>query len=268
MKIRCKNCFKTLRNNEEYCTYCGEHSEEVEALMKKGTADIDSTTKLKLALVLYLALGFVGTGIFMIVFTLVYRKVGTDTWDFNVNANSLLITSLVLLFVLLLTYGKELKSMIFNGNIYQLASSMLIGAIMVVAIFFLSKITSFTKVVPDYMTDYINGGDRYNQENNGLFSIVCMYVSMFSVIIVEEIVFRRRLIDALDDDTLLNDKLVLIISALFATFLDFIWVMSVETLLMSFAINIVMSLIYMNTNRSIGVNVLLRVILITLVFLF
>ena len=268
MKIRCKNCFKTLRPNEEYCTYCGEHSEEVEALMKKGIADIDSTTKLKLALVLYTALGFVGTGIFMIVFTLIYRRVGTDNWDFNVNANSLLITSLVLLFVLILTYGKELKSMIFNGNIYQLLGSFMIGTIAIVAIYFLSKITSFTKVIPNYMTDFINGGDRYNQENNGIFSIACMYISMVAVSVVEEIVCRRRLVDALDDDTLLNDKLILVIATLFATFLDFIWVMSVETLLMSLVVNAVMTLIYMNTNRSIGVNVLLRVILITLVFLF
>lgn len=268
MKIRCKNCFKTLRPNEEYCTYCGERSEEVAQLMKKGVSDIDSTTKLKLALVLYGILGFVGTGIFIVVFSLLYKKVGTSTMDFNVNANSLLVTSLVLLFVLLITYSKELKSMMFNGNIYMFGSTLLVGGISIVAIFLLSKISSFTKVVPSYMTEYINGGDRYLQENNGLFSIACMYISMIAVVVVEEIVFRRRLVDALDDDTLLSERWVLVIAALFSTFLDFIWVMSIETLFMSFIINLIMTLIYMNTNRSIGVNILLRIILVTLVFLF
>lgn len=268
MKIRCKNCFKTLRPNEEYCTYCGEHSNEVAELMKKGVADIDSSTKLKLALVLYLALAFVGTGIFMVVFTLIYRKLGTSTWDFNVSANSIMITSIVLLLVLCITYSKELKSMIFNGTIYQLGGSLLIGAIMIAGMFLLSKITTFTKIVPSYMTDYINGGDRLLVENNGIFSIILMYISMVAVIICEEIVFRRRLIDALDDDTLLNEKLILVLGAVFATILDFMWIMSLETLLMSLVLNFVMTLIYMNTNRSIGINIILRVILVTLVFMF
>lgn len=36
MKIRCKNCYRVLDRNEEYCKACGEHSEQMKKAMETG----------------------------------------------------------------------------------------------------------------------------------------------------------------------------------------------------------------------------------------
>lgn len=269
MKIRCSNCYKVLKMNEEYCTHCGTHSPKMHDLMKYGTDEIDSAAEFKFSILWYLAIGFIGTGIFTIALALVYNNFTSYSWDWILQIskyNSLLVTSLVMLLIILISYRKELKSMLFNGTVKEFLGALLIGVITIVALFLLSKLTSFTCVIPKFVTSYLNDGERYIAGGGGV-TVIGIFVSFFAMIIVEEIIIRRRLIDYLDDDTLFSDTTVVIVSALSGTLMHFLWVMTVETLIMTFVLNIVMSIIYINTNRSIGVNVILRVILLVLLFI-
>lgn len=269
MKIRCNNCYKVLKKNEEYCTHCGTHSEKMHDLMVYGTTEIDSAQEFKSSILWYLAIGFLGTGIFTIALALVYNNFSSYAWDWILQIskyNSLLVTSIILLIIMLLSYRKELGSMLFNGNKKEFLGALLIGVITVVSLFIFSKLTTFTRVIPEFITSYLEGGERYITGGGGI-SVFGLFISFFAMVIVEEIIIRRRLIDYLDDDTLFGDTAIVIVSALAGTLMHFLWVMTVETLIMTFILNIVMSVIYINTNRSIGVNVILRVILLVLLFI-
>ena len=269
MKIRCNNCYKVLKKNEEYCTHCGTHSEKMHDLMVYGTTEIDSASEFKSSILWYLALGFLGTGVFTIALALVYNNFSSYSWEWILQIskyNSLLVTSIILLIVMLVSYRKELSTMLFNGTKSEFLASLLIGAITMVALFIFSKLTTFTRVIPEFVTSYLEGGERYIADGGGI-TVSGLFVSFFAMIIVEEIIIRRRLVDYLDDDTLLGDYSVIFVSALAGTLMHFLWVMQVETLIMTFILNLVMSYIYINTNRSIGINVILRVILLTLLFI-
>ena len=45
MKIRCKNCYRVLNPNEEYCTACGEHSAAMQKAMITGDYGPDNAGK-------------------------------------------------------------------------------------------------------------------------------------------------------------------------------------------------------------------------------
>ena len=60
MKIRCKNCYRVLNENEEYCTSCGEHSLEMAEYMRTGIRKISQGEKLKTALLFFAFIAFIG----------------------------------------------------------------------------------------------------------------------------------------------------------------------------------------------------------------
>ena len=82
------------------------------------------------------------------------------------------------------------------------------------------------------------------------------YDGQSCVAVVEEIIFRRLLIDAIDDSTMLSDSMVILVGGLVGTIADFAWMMSIETVVTSLIINLVMTGIYVNSNRSLGLNVI------------
>ncbi len=269
MKIRCNNCFKVLKPNEDYCTHCGTYSEEMAKIMKEKPSELDSMAKFKLAMILFLSIAFLGTGIFTVTITLIYTKTTEYQWSWIktvASANSLLITSAAFLTILLVLYHKEFKQSIFNGSLNQLLGSLVIGGLVVGIMVLMSKLTSVTKVIPSYMTDYLTGSERY-LPNGGGINIWGLFFSMIFISICEELILRKRIIDMLDDETLLGEKLIIIVSTLLITFLDFLWTMSLETVILTLVLNLTLNAIYMYTNRSIGLNILLRIILITLIFL-
>ena len=143
---------------------------------------------------------------------------------------------------------------------------MLVGILVMGIIGVLHYLSVNTRVIPNYMVDFLNGTIIFEVDGNWMSSTTLLISLLFSIV-VEEIVFRKRLIDALDDETLLGDTAIVIISAIIATILDFMWLMSTETIITMFILNMAMSGIYMNTNRSIGINIILRVILICIIFI-
>lgn len=266
MKIRCKNCYRVLNQNEEYCTNCGEHSADMEKAMKTGHYENGVGEKLKIALIFYCFVAIIGNGIFRVIFGLIQKKINVNyqiSTDVFGQANSLLVTSAALLCLLLIFYRKELKTMIFQGTIKQLLGSLFIGFMFVGIVVMLSKLTDITRVVPNFMIESLTS-DRAAVEGTGAFQSI---LALIFIVISEEIVFRRRLIDAFDEGTMFGDITTIIITGVIATCLDFLWLMTVETLIISFVLNILMSAIYVYTNRSLGINILIRILLVVLVFI-
>ncbi len=234
--------------------------------MAEGKHELDAMAKFKLTLILYLCIAFLGTGVLMISFALIQNRLA-ETYDTNTcKVLSLIITSVVLFLVCAIIYFKELKTMFFNGTKQQLLFSLLIG-IVSIAIFILAhNLSNFTRILPNYIMDYIKGRivittDILGVSNAGI--IIALLLSLIS----QEIIFRRRFIDALDEDTLLGDRSIILVSALVGTILDFAWIMAPETLIMMFFLNVLMSAIYIYTNRSIGINIFLRIILISIIII-
>ena len=76
-----------------------------------------------------------------------------------------------------------------------------------------------------------------------------------------EVLCRKRLVDALDE-TLLGEKTIFIITILVTTALETLWIMSLDVVIPLLILNIVLTGIYMYTNRNIFINIVLRVLLI------
>ena len=71
MKIRCKNCYRVLDPNEEYCKACGEHSEQMKKAMETGNYGGGPLDRFKIAFALFAVLAFLGNGIIMTIFAVI-----------------------------------------------------------------------------------------------------------------------------------------------------------------------------------------------------
>ena len=263
MKIRCKNCYRVLEPQEEYCKNCGTHSIEIQKAMQTGDYGGGPVYRLKMGLILFLIIAFIGSGIFTIIF-------GTFTSDatesvFN-KSNSLLVTSIICTAVLYIVNYKSLKDFFWNGNWKQLFGLISISVIFLVMTFFLPKISSITKVLPNFITSYLHSGTaRWFSGKNTNVSFVLL--SLILVIIVEEFLFRRLLIDVLDEHTMLGDLMIVLITTLISTVLDFAWMMAPETIIVSLVLNMVCSGFYMYSNRSLIISIIFRILVVVIQFI-
>ena len=257
MKIRCKNCYKVLEPNEEYCTYCGEHSEQIKRAMETGNYGPNPSDTLKLSLILFGILAFIGTGIFMVIFATTRNDASMSLFN---RSYALLLTSIITFSVIVITCHKSLKNLFWNGNKDQLLGSFILGTVFIVIAFFSSLLTDVTRVLPRFATDYFSNPDASLFDKNAT-GIIPMIIAFTLVVFTEEII-RRFLIDTFDDLTLLSDFFIVLFSGIIGTIIDFAWIMAPETLIVSFITNTLFSSMYIYTNRSIGVNILVRVLLI------
>ena len=92
-------------------------------------------------------------------------------------------------------------------------------------------------------------------------------LALVLVILTVEVVFRRLLIDVLDDSTMLSDPMVILVSGLLGAIAEFALLMSMEIVITSLIINFVMAWIYINSNRSIILNILIRLFIIIIQFM-
>lgn len=266
MKFRCKNCYKVLKPNEEYCTHCGEHSDEVASYMTEEKHSLDAASKFKLSLIIFLAVAFVGTGILMVSFALIQNK-RFNIYDTNTcKAISFLITSIVLFIFTIILSFKELDTLIFNGTIKQLQASCLIMLVVCGIIIVLNYLSTSTRAIPNYMIDFKNDNIIFSVDGNWM-SIPTLLISLILSIISEEVLVRKRVIDMLDEETLLGDASTIIISSIIGTLLNFSWLMSTEIIISVFIMNLACSAIYIYTNRSLVINILFRIIMICLIFI-
>lgn len=263
MKIRCKNCYRVLGPQEEYCKGCGTHSEAIANAMKTGDYGGGISEKLKVSLIIYLIIAFIGTGIMMIAMGSITEVASESLFN---KSNAVLVTAILSAIVLYVVNLKNLKDYFWNGNLKQLLGSIAVIIIFMVMFVLLSKMSKYTRVIPMYITDYLKSGKAKFLSGTNT-NILFLALSMILVILTEELLFRRLLIDFFDEQTMLNDFFIVLFSALIGTILDFAWLMSTETLICSFLLNILMSGLYINTNRSLIVNVVTRIIIVAIQFI-
>lgn len=254
MKIRCKNCYKVLNPNEEYCTYCGEHSEQIAKAMKTGDYGGGAEQKIKISFLVFILIAFLGTGIISVVLAAIQ---GTAYNDIYKKANSLLITSIVTLVIMVIINYKEFKDYFWNGNIKQLLGCSAIAVLTVIIVCSLSLISNYTTIFPSEYIGYFQSG-KARWFSGGQTNLFLTLLTFLMIAFVEELLFRRMFIDALDENTMLSDPVIILIGGIVGSSLDFAWIMSPETLVCSFIINLVATGIYANSNRSMILNIILR----------
>ena len=263
MKIRCKSCYRVLDRNEEYCKSCGAHSEQMKKAMETGNFGGGPLDRFKVAAILFLVLAFFGNGIMMISLAVITKDSSADLFK---SSYALLFSSVLTLGALFIVHYKDLIDFIWNGNKGQFVRCLFIGSMMVMIVSLLSMLTDFTRVIPDIFSDHLHSGYARFFSGKNPYALFIL-IALICVALVEEIVFRRLMIDAIDDSTMLSDTMVIIVGGLVSTICDFAWVMAPEAIITSLIINFVMTGIYVNSNRSLGLNVFLRVLIIVIQFL-
>lgn len=255
MKIRCKNCYRVLNENENYCTVCGEHSEEMSEYMRTGIRKVSQSDKLKTALLYFVFIAFLGTGVLSIGLAIIEGAVG-ENLIYDVMGK--LVTSTALFSALVITFRKELKDIFFKGTKQQILGAFAIGFVFMVIVAIISTLTKVTRVIPKDLIEFLD-------KNEGFFPLIQLIFTLSLIVFCEEYIYRHRLINFFDEDTMLSDGWIVVLTSIISTALSFAWFMSVEIVIMTFVINVFMSLLYIYTNRSLGINIILKIVLYLLV---
>lgn len=255
MKIRCKNCYRVLNENEDYCTNCGEYSKEMAEYMKTGTRVVTQGEKLKTALLLFALIAFLGSGVISIGLAVIEGSVGENL---TYNIINKLVTATSLFIALVITFRKDFKSIFFKGNKKQIIGSIVIGLLFNITVILISYFTKLTKIIPNNFTQFLS-------YNNDFISAIELLFVMTLIACCEEYIYRHRLIDFFDEETMLNDGWIITFTSIISTALSFAWFMSIEIIIMTAVINVFMTFLYMYTNRSLGVNIILKIVLYLLV---
>ena len=255
MKIRCKNCYRVLNENENYCTVCGEYSEEMSEYMRTGIRKVSQSDKLKTALLYFVFIAFLGTGVLSIGLAIIEGAVG-ENLIYDVMGK--LVTSTALFSALVITFRKELKDIFFKGTKQQILGAFAIGFVFMVIVAIISTLTKVTRVIPKDLIEFLD-------KNEGFFPLIQLIFTLSLIVFCEEYIYRHRLINFFDEDTMLSDGWIVVLTSIISTALSFAWFMSVEIVIMTFVINVFMSLLYIYTNRSLGINIILKIVLYLLV---
>lgn len=284
MKIRCRSCYRVLNNDEEYCTRCGAHSDEVKELMESGITPIDEVAVAKQSIIMYLLIAFLLNGILNVLFGVVfntihagynYGEVGMDlplAVTYFSAANSLLITSLIIVFVAFMFNYKDLLSFLKINNKNRFIITTCIGAAVMVGITFITKYTDLT-FLPIYMRDFLMN-PTIDMKLEGSLNLFKIIVVLLCYGFAEEVIFRKALINGFDEGTLLRDSSIIILQTLISTilsslcflllqktsFIDYMWTIGGNLIF-----HLLMGLNYYFNKRSITSNLIIRLIFIILV---
>ena len=262
MKIRCDNCYRVLDRNEEYCKSCGAHSERMKQAMETGNYGGTIVERFKITMLIFFILGFLGNGLLMIGIAMIRKDSSTDLYK---STYSLLVSAAVCAAAIVVV-NKDLISFKWNGTKQQFLQCMLIGLFTLIVVSLFSYLTRFTRVIPNIFTDYLHSGSaRWFSGRDSNASLIML--ALVLVILTIEVVFRRLLIDVLDDSTMLSDPMVILVSGLLGAIAEFALLMSIEIIITSLIINFAMAWIYINSNRSIILNILIRLLIIIIQFM-
>lgn len=259
MKIRCNNCYRVLNQNEEYCTSCGEYSAKMHNAMITGNYGPDNLGKFKIGFAIFAIAGFIVCGILQVVFSVIESEATGFRTNLYSQTNSLFLSSISAILFCLLLFRKDLNTLWTPQNKNNILGVTLVGIFVITISILLSYLFNFTQVFPKFSKEYLQYDGKIFFDAKG----TCVFKILFGTIvstIVLEIACRKFLIDALDD-TLLGDKAIYVITVLLMTIFEIAWVMSLDILVVSLIVNIATTGIYMNTNRNVVYNILLRIIL-------
>ena len=284
MKIRCRSCYRVLNNDEEYCTRCGAHSDEVKELMDSGITPIDEVAVAKQSIIMYLLIAFLLNGILNVLFGVVfntihagynYGEVGMDlplAVTYFSAANSLLITSVIIIFVAFMFNYKDLLPFIKINNKKLFVITTCIGSLVMLGITFITKYTNLT-FLPIYIRDFLIN-PTVDMKLEGSLNLFKIIVVLLCYAFAEEVIFRKALINGFDEGTLLRDSSIIILQTLISTilssacflllqktsFIDYMWTIGGNMIF-----HLLMGLNYYFNKRSIASNLIIRLIFIILV---
>lgn len=260
MKIRCNNCYRVLNINEEYCTSCGEHSAQMQKAMVTGNFGPDATGKLKTSLGIYAIAGFIISGVLQVIFAILQVKDISVYNELYCGTHSLFYSS-ILTFILMILYScKDLKETPFTKDLSTYFLALIIGILAIAIIILLSHIFTFTTVFPKYIIEYLRSSNDkfFNPKQASIFKIIIAYI--FCGISIE-VLCRKRLIDVFDE-SLMGDKAILLLTSLIVAVLETAWIMSLEVFIPLLFFNLILTGIYMYTDRNIFLNIILRILLV------
>lgn len=286
MKIRCRNCYRVLNNDEEYCTRCGAHSDEVKELMESGVTPIDEVEVAKHSMLGYFFIAFLLNGILNVLFGVVfntihegynYGEVGMDlplAVTYFSAANSLLITSVIILFVAFMFNYKDLMNFIKIHDKKRMIYTTVIGSLLMLGLVFITKYTDLT-FLPIYFRDYLIE-PTIDMKLDGSLTLFKIIVILICYSMVEEVIFRKALINGFDEGTLLRDSSIIILQTLISTimtsacflllqktsFVDYLWTIGGNLIF-----QLAMGINYYLNKRSITSNLIIRIIFIILVII-
>ncbi len=263
MKIRCKNCYRVLNQNEEYCTSCGEHSAQMQKAMITGDYGPDPVGKFKQGFGIFVLAGFLLCGVLQVLFAVMQTKEIDGYTQIFCQANSVFFSSLLVFLLIILFFYKDIKVMKFESTKEQWLGGLAVGVMAIVVCVLLSMLFDITQVLPGFVVDYLESGNVkfFDLKSECLFKI---YVGCILSTISIEYIGRKCIVDALDDATMLGDKAIFIISSFVVTAMEVAWTMSLDVLIVTLIINMVTTGIYMYTNRNVLLNIIIRILLITI----
>lgn len=286
MKIRCRNCFRVLNNDEEYCTRCGTHSEEIKHIMINGIVVDDEVAIAKKNLAIYFLIAFLANGIINVIFGILfdslfegynYGGIGTDlplAITYFATSNSLFYSSIIcfLTFVALSLKDWQKNFEIKNKNRFYITIG--IFGIIMLGFVLLTKFTDFS-FVPTFIRDFLVAPTEEMLLPNS-FNLFKVIIILLLYAITEEIVLRKSLMMAFDEGTLLPDSFIVVLQALISTvfygivFLIFQKTGFIEILwctIASFIFNIVLGINFYLNDRKIFNNLIIRIIFIILLLI-
>lgn len=260
MKIRCKNCYRILNKNEEYCTSCGEYSTRMHNAMVTGDFGPNPGEKFKLSLGIFLIAGFIVCGILQVVFAAIENKEngGNGFTSLFCQSNSLFYSSLLATLIFVLFFKKDRKDFIPQSKKEEWLGASLIAVFAIIITVLLSLLFKYTQIIPKFIVDYFKEGSVKFFDLKGACTLKIVIGSILSALCLE--VVKKYLIDALDD-TMLGDTAIFVIAAISTTIMELAWVMSLDIVICALIVNITTTGIYMYTNRNIVINLVLRVLL-------
>lgn len=261
MKIRCKNCYRVLNRNEEYCTSCGEYSQQMHNAMLTGDYGPDPIGKFKIGFIIYVLAGFMACGILQVIFATLQNKAndGNGYSLLYCQANSLFYSSLFATLIGLIFFFKDLKNLKINSNKSQWLGAGIIALFTIAIIILLNYLSRYTLLFPSYITNYLKGDSHvfFSLKDECILKI--LVGSLLSSLCVE-VLLRKNIVDALDE-TMLGDKAIYVITVIATTICEVAWIMALDVAISVLIINMVATGIYMYTNRNLLINVVMRVLL-------
>ena len=283
MKIRCQSCYRVLNNDEEWCTRCGAHSDEVEKLMKSGIEPIEEDEIGKRSVLFYFLIAFLVTGLVDVLFGVIFNNVhagfdyGAVGQDLPVSIayfsaiNALVISGIIMAGVAFLINAKDFKDYFRFAFEKRTIVSLLIGIGVITVIVLLHKFTPIS-VIPYFFKDYLIN-PTIDMQLEGSLSIIKILIVLLSYAFVEEVIFRKAVINWFDQTTILADGWIVVLQALIGTALSSMAILLLVNISFIDAIicissNLVFQTIlginYFYTKRNITENLLLRILLIIL----
>lgn len=283
MRIRCKNCYRVLNNDEEWCTRCGAHSDEVAELMKSGIEPINEVHIMKSSLLLYLLIAFLVNGLLNVIFGVIFNAMYDNYYYGEVGSNlpnaivyfsainSLMVTSIIMAIVAYFVNLKDFNTFLKIKDQKRLLISLIIGLFVSAGLVVLARFTNVT-IIPIYFRDFLleKTPDMTLTGSMKLFKIIVVLVFYG---IAEEIIFRKAIIGGMDEATLLPDWQIVILQGLIATVLSALCFLILARLSLvnyllclaaSLIFNTTMGFCYYYNKKSLVVNLIIRMAIIIL----